>query len=1277
MNTHWRRLSTLAFVAAISSVFVLTALAGSGTVIGGTFVYTAAAGEVNHVTLSGSGGNLIVDDSAGVSASSGCATASSTELNCGPLSALSTIVVNLGDGSDSVVVQSSVTGPSFLNLLGGAGNDTMTNNSSIPATFNAGAGNDTMVGKAGGSDTADYSSSPFAVNVDLAAGTATGNGNDTLTNITNVTGSDFADTLSGDDRANALDGGSGGDTIAGRAGNDTLTGGGGSNTVDYSDAAGGVNVSLGAGTETPAAGSDAGFDTLSGFQTVIGSSYADSLTGDGNDNVLSGGAGNDTFDGAGGSDTVSYASAPAGVNASLGSGTANDGQGGTDTFVPTSVETLTGSAFDDTLTGDASDNVLSGGGGNDTLAGGGGTDTLDGGTGSNTADYSAAAGSVTASIAAGQASTDGDGGTDTYLNIQNLTGSAQADTLTGDDGPNTINGGGGPDRIDGGAGNDVLDGQSGGDDSITGGMGNDTINGGTGSGDAVLYASSISSSAGDGVHVDLGAGTASAIGTNDAGSDTVAGIEDVMGSPFADSLTGDAGANLLNGGDGNDSFAFSGGGDTFAGGTGTNSADFSADTSGIALDLTVLGTPQAGADNTTIAGNGGQSSIQNVTGSPQSDTITGDAQQNTLSGGGGSDTIDGGGDNDTVNGDAGNDVLSGGSGDDSVNGGDGNDTLSGRAGSDALDGGTGTNTANYGAAAAAVDVNLRAGTASNDGDGGSDTLTGIQNVTAPAISGNVLQGDAGNNVLDSGGAGSDTVSYSGAANGVTVDLGAGTATGDGTDTLIGGYATVTGSSFGDSLTAAPGGSVLNGGGGNDTLAGGPGNDAISGGNGDDSVSGSAGVNTLDGGPGKDTLDYSSATSVPLASLAAGAVVATWPSAGTDSLANFENVTGSPGADVLIGDGGDNVLRGLGGNDFLQGGAGDDSLQGGSGNDTADFADSSGGVSVDLAAQTALGDGTDNLSLIENANGSNFADQLSGNGGPNTLQGLGGNDQLDGGGGSDTIGGGNGDDSIYAKDGIADNVTCGSGNDTATVDAVDSVNADCEIAGFLGGPVVQTLEASGVTIAAATLNGSINPDGRAVTYQFRYGLTSGYGLVTPVQGPLAAGHSAVHVSAALSGLLPSTTYHYQLVVTDAFGNTTSGSDQSFTTGTQLTGPLAVTLLAGPGDPPGNTAVLYGRVTTNGTPTTWYFEYGPTTAYGQQTPAMWLGATSTGVQVFTPVSLKPPQKTWHFRLVATNGAGTSIGADQPFSTPLQMSLHTVRHARRSARHSLRAHGPRRHH
>ena len=246
----------------------------------------------------------------------------------------------------------------------------------------------------------------------------------------------------------------------------------------------------------------------------------------------------------------------------------------------------------------------------------------------------------------------------------------------------------------------MLNGQNGSGDTIDGGTGDDAIDGGTGSDDTVTYASSISSASADGVDVDLGSSTGNAIGTNDAGHDTLTGLENVTGSPFSDSLTGDPGINTLVGSGGNDSFGWSGDADTFDGGTGTNSADFSADPSGIALDLTVAG-PQAGADNVSLG------SIQNVTGTPQSDSLTGDGGMNTINGGGGP-TRSTAPVTTTRSPGPGNDVVNGGTGDDSVSGGDGNDTLSGRAGNDTLAGGAGTNTANYGAAAAAVNVNLRA-----------------------------------------------------------------------------------------------------------------------------------------------------------------------------------------------------------------------------------------------------------------------------------------------------------------------------------------------------------------------------------------------------------------------------------------------------------------------------------------------------------------------------------------------------------------------------------------
>ena len=101
-----------------------------------------------------------------------------------------------------------------------------------------------------------------------------------------------------------------------------------------------------------------------------------------------------------------------------------------------------------------------------------------------------------------------------------------------------------------------------------------------------------------------------------------------------------------------------------------------------------------------------------------------------------------------------------------------------------------------------------------------------------------------------------------------------------------------------------------------------------------------------------------------------------------------------------------------------------------------------------------------------------------------------------------------------------------------------------------------------------MNGGVNPDGRAVTYQFSYGLTSAYGSTT-ASAPLPAGHSELLVSAAIGGLTPGTTYHYQLVVTDGLGNRTLGDDETFTTATPPpaphAGPFAETLAPSAGRP----------------------------------------------------------------------------------------------------------------
>ena len=94
------------------------------------------------------------------------------------------------------------------------------------------------------------------------------------------------------------------------------------------------------------------------------------------------------------------------------------------------------------------------------------------------------------------------------------------------------------------------------------------------------------------------------------------------------------------------------------------------------------------------------------------------------------------------------------------------------------------------------------------------------------------------------------------------------------------------------------------------------------------------------------------------------------------------------------------------------------------------------------------------------------------------------------------------------------------------------------------PSVQTTVATNVTSSSATLNGTANPGGVDTSCAFVYGTTTGYGQTTPLQS-MGAGSSAVPVSAVVSGLAASTTYHFQLVCANA-GQFGFGGDKTFTT-----------------------------------------------------------------------------------------------------------------------------------
>jgi Ca2+-binding RTX toxin-like protein len=520
-----------------------------------------------------------------------------------------------GDNDTLSVAGDSITGaawPGSAYFVGGDGDDTLTGGPGVTG-FEPRAGDDTVLAGDGTRDHIWLGGAPGPLSVDLGAETATGEGSDTVAGIEEVYGSPYDDELTGDDETNQLwgedgadviDGGGGNDFLGGDVGNDMLDGGAGSDRLypgagddevvggdgagdtdllSYLPATAGVTVDLAAGT-----GSGEGTDTIAGIEELYGSQYADVIEGGsgdevlqgyGGDDILSGGAGDDTLVGLGGADvlvpgvdddrlyggydagvndTVSFEDSSAGVTVNLFAGMAS-GEG-TDTII--SIETVRGSAYSDVLTGGSSSETFVGGGGNDDLEGGdgddvflpgAGDDTVGGGGGQNTLAFDGSPSRITAAMAAGKASGEG---ADVFAAIQTVRGSAYADVITGADagehffglgGADTLRGGGGVDELDGGVGNDLLRGDAAAD-ALSGGSGTDTAS----------YATAPAR-----VTVKLALGNAS----GGAGADSLAGIENVSGSGYADLITGTGGANTLSGAAGRDVLSGAGGNDRLYGGT--------------------------------------------------------------------------------------------------------------------------------------------------------------------------------------------------------------------------------------------------------------------------------------------------------------------------------------------------------------------------------------------------------------------------------------------------------------------------------------------------------------------------------------------------------------------------------------------------------------------------------------------------------------------------------------------------------------------------------------
>lgn len=554
-------------------------------------------------------------------------------------------------------------------------------------------------------------------------------------------------------------------------------------------------------------------------------------------------------------------------------------------------------AGDDVITCDGEADTLNALGGNDYVSGGGGNDRLTGGDGN--------------------------------------------DTLDGGAGTDQLNGNNGNDMLTGGAGNDTLTGHAG-DDSLTGGSGNDTYNFDT---DSPLGTDTVSEAAGGGtdtlqfagsnnaINLDLSLAGAQVVNANLGLNLTAAQVERATGGNVGDTIAGNALANLLRGGNGNDTISGAAGNDTLYGDagndtlagndgndtqfggagndvliadagndilrgeanddtyrfdadtalgtdslietTGVDTLDFASTSAGVAVNLGLTG-------NQVVNGNltmnlASAIAFENLVGGGGNDTLTGNTAANQLTGGNGNDSLLGG---------AGNDILDGGDGDDILNGGAGSDSLAGGLGQDSLDGG--------------------------DGD---DTLSG----------------DVGDDSLN-GGAGHDTLS--GGDDGDFLDGG------DGDDFLYGGDGA-------DTLTSAAGVDSLNGEDGDDTFVltgvhelG----DTASGGAGRNVFAFQLGTNgflSLISGD-DDVLDFS-LFGVPVTiDLSASAQQNVGGGLFLTLTGLFRQVIGTMFNDRLTGNDADNAIYGGGGEDLLSGGAGADLLSGETGNDRID-----GGPDVDL------------------------------------------------------------------------------------------------------------------------------------------------------------------------------------------------------------------------------------------------------------------------------------------------------------------------------------------
>jgi DNA-binding beta-propeller fold protein YncE len=223
---------------------------------------------------------------------------------------------------------------------------------------------------------------------------------------------------------------------------------------------------------------------------------------------------------------------------------------------------------------------------------------------------------------------------------------------------------------------------------------------------------------------------------------------------------------------------------------------------------------------------------------------------------------------------------------------------------------------------------------------------------------------------------------------------------------------------------------------------------------------------------------------------------------------------------------------------------------------------------------------------------------------------------------------------------------------------DGFNARVFILDDLPAPTVSVNPATNVTADSADVSGTVNPNGPPdVGWHFEISTDDANWSPVAADENAGSGTSDVPVSASLTGLLPDTTYFVRLVATRQFNAPTISNEIQFTTAA-----IAPDVTTRPAqDLAPAHATLRGVIHPHNSPTTYYFEYGPTTSYGTSVPASQdadAGSANFPVAAIQAVYGLQPGTTYHYRLVAHNAGGAETGDDQTFTTTTPPAASTPR-------------------